>query len=128
MNCQACQTAKATIHETERLAGGGHREAHYCESCLRLKQSSNCLGARKPGHYCGRCDKQVTGRELSCPHCGQSFADAARCPACNMVGILPLDRSIWDRYRKNTIDRQEALSRGFMCKACGYQWTPGTVT
>ena len=35
MTCQACQSAEATTHVTERTPSGTYAAAHYCDPCAR---------------------------------------------------------------------------------------------
>jgi protein-arginine kinase activator protein McsA len=143
MICQACHVAKATCHVTERLPLGGYQEFHFCEACCRSKMANRPPGigtgeqrSAEPGIrsnrqravFCGRCKREVTGRELSCPHCGQSFADCIKCHACHSAFLKPLDPILWSRILKTGTGYRDAVLQGFVCEECGYRWNPHLAT
>jgi hypothetical protein len=70
----------------------------------------------------GRCGARVSGREPSCPHCGQSFASVMTCHVCHSAGIEPVDPEIRSRPPKSSQAFRQALSKGFVCADCGYEW------
>lgn len=139
MICQNRQIAKATYHVTERLPSGGYQESHFCGACGRLKLSDNRSDVstckqlsgnpeirlnKQRAAFCGWCKKEVTGRELCCPHCSQSFADCVRCHACHSTFLRPLDSILWSRIRKTGTGFRDAVLQGFVCQDCGYAWHP----